>query len=149
MSEKSIKNCINGKSFTEIFAMNFDNVLTVFMMLMQNGMQFTASTSFIDPDEKYIREGIYNYGAEDMHILKLVHICAAGSIEKVLVAGLQIMYAVGFAEEEATGDDYSLFSCCNDQFCEIHLMFKFNGQDCQLKMVQSAGSMTAALFVED
>lgn len=154
LSEKKIWKLIKDKSILEIFAMNFDNVLSVFMILMQKGMTFYACRSFVEPDESYVKKGVYNYGNDLMIPIRMFDICAVGSVEKVLVAGLQIMYALGFDKGEITGEDYSLFSTHDEDgnFCEIHLQFKYNDRDCQLKIHQDLTNKThihSDLYVED
>ena len=52
----------------------------------------------------------------------MMYITAVGSIEKVLIPGLQIIYSLGFDQREHEGDDYTMYSSKS----EIDLSYQFN-----------------------
>ena len=68
-----------------------------------------------------------------MRKVPMMYITAVGSIEKVLIPGLQIIYALGFDQLEHHGDDYSMY--VSSSRSEIDLSYKFNDRDCKLKIV--------------
>lgn len=142
---------ITNKSLTDIFSQNHDNLITVVMFMMENGMKLAVSGAFMDPEEAYIKNGKYDYEKiTDMKMVPMMFLTAVGSIEKVLIPGLQIIYSLGFHKRKHEGDDYTMYSSKSD----ITLFYKFNDRDCKLKIVgtPSGGrfdNVDMIMYVED
>ena len=88
----------------------------------------------------------------DMRKVPMVYIMAVGSIEKVMIPGLQIIYSLGFDRSEHVGDDYHMGFCTEEDYSEIMLSYKFNDRPCKLKITKNGkgfGEMYMYLYVED
>ena len=134
LEEDEVLSNITNKSLIDIFKQNFDNLVTVVMLMMEKGMHLVVSGAFVDPDEAYIKQGKYDYEKiTDMREVPAMFIVSVGSIEKVLIPGLQIIYSLGFDQLEHEGDDYSMY--VSSTTSEIDLSYKFNDRDCKLKIV--------------
>ena len=91
-----------------------------------------VSRAFLNPEEAYIKNGTFDYSEiTDMKEVPMMFIVAVGSVEKVLIPGLQIIYSLGFDQPQHKGDDYTMYSSES----EIDLSYKFNDRPCKLKIV--------------
>jgi hypothetical protein len=148
ISDNKLKNFCKDKNLADIFTSCHANLVSVVMVLMMHfNLQLAVATPFIDPEEKYIRTGEYNYSACEMKLVSAFYICAVGSIEKVLVAGLQVLYANGAKNKKGT--DYRVHFYRTKKNCNILVNFQFNEVEVNMKIVQWQNQRTISLYIED
>ena len=74
-------------------------------------------------------------------------ICAVGSIEKVLIAGLQILFYNG--KKEGDGEDYSVSGFETESSCVATIYFTFNGHDAKLKLEEVDEERYIYIYIEE
>ena len=147
-SDNRIKKACKNKSLGFIFAQCHPNLLSVVLILMQEyGMRLAVATPFLDPAEKYIHTGEYEYAKHEMKLVSPLMITAVGSIEKVLVAALQILFANG--ARNGSGEDYNVYYHDDGNTCDITINFQFNKHECNVKLQQSDDDKIISIYVED
>ena len=131
---------MSEKSVPDIFAMNHDNLLTVVMDLMTNKrLKVAVSKVLLDPGEKYINTGRFKYEDGEPVYVSPVHLTCVGSIEKVMIPALQILYRFfqvhavrAEMEASASGSDYTVRVGINGEGVRMRVVYKFNGHDIML-----------------
>lgn len=149
VGDEAVAAQLAGKTMREIFAMNHPNLLTiVFSLMMTDRLVFVVSNAFLEPEEKYIETGEYNY-AESGPVLipknRTYYICAVGCVEKVLLPALQILYAcAGESNDVVRGDDYTVIL---DPV--LHVKYKFNGHEVQMKIEDDGTQSRLTLYIDE
>lgn len=147
-SDRAIKQECKGQNLARIFTACHANLLSVVMVLMNEyGLRLAVASPFLDPEEAYIKTGKYDYGASEMKLVSSFMICAVGSIEKVLIAALQVLFANGPRDGEGT--DYAVRWFSKDSTCDVHINFKFNDFETNVKLSQSGRSMAIYIYIDD
>ena len=83
-----------------------------------------------------------------MLLVSPIMITAVGSIEKVLVAALQIFFFNG--NKNGEGTDYSVSVIKLRGTCDVTIFFKFNGHDVKVKLAQyDAETRIISIYIED
>ena len=148
MSDKAIKKFCKNKNLASIFTERHPNLLSVVMVLMQEyNLELAVATPFLDPDEKYVKTGVYEYAKCEMKLVSPIMICAVGSIEKVLVAALQILFFNG--KKDGQGTDYAVSVLELNGTCDVTISFKFNGYDANVKLAQYDETRVISMYIED
>lgn len=149
MSDEAIKEFCKNKNLASIFTERHPNLLSVVMVLMQEyNLELAVATPFLDPDEKYVKTGVYEYAKCEMKLVSPIMICAVGSIEKVLVAALQILFFNG--KKNGQGTDYAVSVLQLKGTCDVTISFKFNGHDANVKLAQyGEETRVISIYIED
>ena len=82
-----------------------------------------------------------------MKVVSSLMICAVGSIEKVLIAALQILFANG--PQNGEGADYAVYWYSKGRNCDVHINFQFNNVETNVKLTQSGASMAIYIYIDD
>ena len=136
------------KTLACIFARRHQNVLSVVIVLMMEcGLQLAVAAPFLDPAEEYITTGESDACRFDMRRISPIMICAVGSVEKVLVAALQVFYSNG--NKNGGGTDYSVSSHTEKDCCDVVISFKFNGADVKVKLLEYEGAREICIYIEE
>ena len=144
-TDKEIETFCANKNLASIFTAYHPNLVSVVMVLMlKYNMQVAVEEHFLDPSEKYIRTGERKENACDMKLVSPIMICGVGSIEKVLVAALQIFFFNG--DKDGEGTDYSVYSWSEDGRCSVKIYFTFNGADVIVTLHQEDAD-TRGIFI--
>ena len=110
-------------------------------------LELAVATPFIDPEEKYIKTGNYTYGQCEMKLVSDFMICAVGFIEKVLVAGLQVLFANG--PMNGKGTDYRVYYHQQKKFCDIRIQFEFNSYEVNIRIQRANSHRRISLYIDD
>ena len=132
----------------KIFTQKHVNVITIIMILMdKRDMKLLVQKPLLDPDDTYWKTGKYEYAELDLVGINQVLIVAAGRIQQVLVAALQILFDVGCNTTE--GEDYSVLFYMNKKTTNIKVSLKFNKQDVHLAICEANDDSYMSLYIED
>jgi hypothetical protein len=149
VSDKKIKQFCKTNNMVTIFtSTRHPNLVSVVLVLMQQGLKLIVASPFLDPDETYVKTGVYDYASlQMMRVPQPYMICAVGSIEKVLIAGLQILFYNG--KKEGDGEDYSVSVFETESSCVATIYFTFNGHDAKLKLEEVDDEQYIYMYIEE
>lgn len=146
--EDDIARNLRGKCLGQVLTEKHDNLITVLMILMdRRDLSIMVQEPLLDPEDTYWNTGKYQYSELDLVRINKMHLVAAGRIQQVVVAALQILYDVGAKNKE--GDDYSVLFYMKQQQTNIKISFKFNDQDINLSIIESDDDCYLSLYIED
>ena len=148
--EDDIARNLRGKCLGQLLTEKHDNLITVLMILMdRRDLSIMVQQPLLEPEDTYWNTGKYQYSELDLVGINKMLLVAAGRIQQVVVAALQILYDVGAKNKE--GDDYSVIFYMNkkQQQTNIKISFKFNGQDINLSVIESRDDCYLSLYIED
>ena len=129
---------MRGKCLGQVLTEKHDNLITVLMILMDvRDLEIMVQQPLLDPEDKYWKTGKYKYSELELVAINALHLVAAGRLQQVFVAALQILYDVGAKNKE--GEDYSVLFYMNKKRKEtnIKISFKFNRQHINLSVRES------------
>lgn len=150
LDEDVVLDLIRGKTLAQIFTDKHPNLITVVMLLMQErDMKVYAQEKLLDADDAYWNTGEYSTSELDLCELDMMTLVAAGRIQQVVVAGLQILYDVGRKSTE--GEDFFVLyrSSVKKKSTNIRIYFKFNGQGVNLSLIEQGSDAHMSLYIED
>jgi hypothetical protein len=148
--EHVVQEMIKNQTLAQIFTTKHPNLITVIMLLMQKrGLQVFAQEKLLHPDDDYWNTG--NYRTDELNVcsLNMITLVAAGRIQEVLVAALQILYDVGRKSKE--GQDFFVlyYSSIKDKSTNIRINFMFNGQGVNLSIIEEGPDSYMSLYIKD
>ena len=94
--------------------------------------------------------GHYEYGKLNPVLIDSLMLVAAGRVQQVIVAALQILYDVGRRTKK--GPDYAVNFQMKKQTTDITVYFKFNGQPVHLAIKENSilqHTSYMSLYIED
>ena len=148
IEEEAVLKAIGKKPLSRIFTEDHTNLITVVMLLMQTRkMRVLAQEKLLCPDDSYWNTGKYTTSELDVYALDFMTLVAAGRIQQVLVAGLQILYDVGRKNKE--GKDFFVLYYAKKDTTNIRINFKFNGQEVNLSIIEEGPNSYMSLYIED
>ena len=140
-----------AKAFTDH---NHENLTTVlFVLTMDLGMKLYVAAPFLDPEEKYVKYGKLDdsfHPHDVQQVTDAIWINAVGSIEKVLVAALQILYANGSKNGKGTDYYVNFLGSRGKHTCDVTVRFLYNGQSAKVNLRQSTkDDREITLYIDD
>jgi len=140
-----------ARAFTGV---NHNNLTTVLFVLMTElEMKLYVAAPFLDPEEKYVKCGKLDdsfHPHDVQQVTDALWINAVGSIEKVLIAALQILYANG--QKNGKGSDYSVHYVGprGKHTCDVTIRFLYNGQSAKVNLRQTTeDDREITLYIDD
>ena len=147
-TDEAIKQFCAKKQLASIFAARHPNLLSVVIVLMNEyDLQLAVAAPFLDPEEKYIKTGISDECPFDIKLISPYMITAVGSIEKVLIAALQIFFANG--NKNGKGTDYLVHKLSSKNVCVVTISFKINGVNIKVKLLQHQKVREICIYIKD
>ena len=153
--DKDIASELCGKNLAHIFTEEHANLTSVIMVLMKErrdggrGMDFLVQEKLLKSDDAYWETGEYTPDELEPLSINAMLFVAAGRVQQVTIAGLQILYEIG--KKNAKGKDYSVRYHSNKEknISDIHIGFKFNQQAVNLAIQENGDASYMSLYIED
>ena len=154
--DEDIARDLRGKTLAHIFTARHANLTSVIMILMaKRDMRMLVQEKLLDPNDVYWETGKYTTAELEVVSIDRMHFVAAGRVQQVVIAGLQILYDTGHKKKghqwNKDGDNYSVLYYSNKehQITNIRIMFKFNDQDVNLSIIENGDDSYMSLYIED
>lgn len=150
--DEDIARELRGKNLAHIFTEEHDNLTSVIMVLMERGMDFLVQAKLLKSDDAYWETGEYTPDELDLVSINAMLFVAAGRVQQVTIAGLQILYEIcKNGPKNAKGKDYSVRYKSNKEknISDIHIGFKFNQQPVNLAIQENGDASYMSLYIED
>ena len=151
--DEDIARELRGKNLAHIFTEEHANLTSVIMVLMEKrGMDFLVQEKLLKSDDAYWETGEYTPDELDLVSINAMLLVAAGRVQQVTIAGLQILYEIcKNGPKNEKGNNYSVRYKSNKEknISDIHIGFKFNQQPVNLAIQENGDASYMSLYIED